>query len=836
MVFRTIIGSMILGVLFTANAQYKLSQHPRIFINPESLPGLVVKAEGSGLTADDYVMIKKEADEFVRRKSFRKINSVWHRPTDMLCTALAYLVERAHGNAEANKYARAIVAVWGDGSILSRSGSGHFGSFAIAYDWIYDAMTAAERKRFGDKLGEWLFWYTNTPEIVLRYGDWLYNQTWGPAHLNTPNTRDGITGKLFVALALKGAGTVHENACSRFLDSWYQRIPADCIPRFDRMGGVWSESMGHGVYGPVRVIPWAFEAWRTATGLDWFQLGTSTTFLKEMNAWAVHLSLPFDHSTAYIDDNSGGLLENYWNMTGPILGARYADPVANEISRRFDRGTWPRDWFSIPWIRFIAYDPLVEPKTPGQAGWPTARLFTGAGHVYMRSDWDDPNATWAFFGAGPWYANHSRDDEGHFLIARKGWLVLRGGGMGHNDDDYYAGGSLVYNIVTIFDSTEVFRRLTPGANRLAEGGTKNERDGGIIRHVYGHPHDMVIERGTMVAFEHENDYTYAAADLTEAYRSNKVREVTRQFVYLRGRREFFVIFDRVDATNPNFPKHWFLHIPSEPSVRGTETERTPGHVYSSADARFVTWLSDSAGSPYEMRSAGKARAFLKTVLPRGAVVTRRGGEGHDLWGHPDEPTAQYNHAGKRSNRPPVVPWRLEVQAPRGQTRDYFLHVLEIGEEQDTAMSAITLLEPDSGTVGVRIVDPYGKPVEVYFARLGPLDFELQSGITSVSSARRNENKKLELGLSYPNPVSSSASGAVIPFEVRGSERTITLKIFNTLGREVRTLVDERIPEGKHTVTWNGRDDSGLPVEPGVYFYVLKSGDGIRLAGKLLWPR
>ena len=51
----------------------------------------------------------------------------------------------------------------------------------------------------------------------------------------------------------------------------------------------------------------------------------------------------------------------------------------------------------------------------------------------MRSAWNDPNATWAFFGAGPKFAGHSRDDEGHFLIAKKGYLVLRAGGQGHND-------------------------------------------------------------------------------------------------------------------------------------------------------------------------------------------------------------------------------------------------------------------------------------------------------------------------------------------------------------------------------------------------------------------
>jgi len=35
-------------------------------------------------------------------------------------------------------------------------------------------------------------------------------------------------------------------------------VPAECIPAFDRMGGVWSESYGHGAYWPVTVIPYAF--------------------------------------------------------------------------------------------------------------------------------------------------------------------------------------------------------------------------------------------------------------------------------------------------------------------------------------------------------------------------------------------------------------------------------------------------------------------------------------------------------------------------------------------------------------------------------------------------
>ncbi|MEA1996373.1 MAG: dockerin type I repeat-containing protein, partial [Gemmatimonadota bacterium] len=665
-------------------------------------------------------------DDLVEEGAFKMIDSKWHRPTDMLCACLAYLVERELGNENAEIYARAVITLWGNGLCLSNLGKGHFGCNAIAYDWIYDAMTPEERKKFGDYLGWWLNWSANTPEITVRYnhGSWLNTGSWGPAHLNTPNTGEGITARLLVALALSGAGTVYETACKSYLDSWNNRIPADCIPSFDRIGGVWAESIGHGGYGPVIVIPWAFEAWRTATGLDWFELGSPVSFLKEMNKWALHLNVPFNNLTAYIDDGGGGLLDNQWYITAPILGARYRDQVANYISTLDDRGGY---WFFAPWLRFITYDPDLPARTPSEVGWPTARLFTGAGHIYMRSAWDNPDATWAFFGAGPAYALHSRDDEGHFLIAKKGWLAMRSGNGQHNNNDCYVGGSLAYNIVTIFDPDEQFRRIEP-TSQYASTAIKNERDGGMIRYVYHGKHMDVKERGHIAAFKHEPRYTYAAGDLSQAYRTSKVSEVTRQFLYLRGEREFFLIFDRIDATNSDYPKHWFLHIPTEPTLTGTETVHTAGHVYSYTDTDYATWLSSDAGIEAEVLSTGRARAFLKTVLPAGATVTKRGGQGHDFWGHPCEPTAQYNHVNDNSGKPPLIPWRLEVEAPEGPTREYFLHVLEIGDEEDTEMSGVTLIERDTSEVGVRIVPQRGgEPLEVLFSRRGAMTARVKFG-------------------------------------------------------------------------------------------------------------
>jgi len=685
---------------------YHLADHPRMFVNKATLPALAANAKGP--LAEEYKIIKETADKAVR-DGIVKPHNRFVRPMDMVCAAICHLVEQELGN-DTCQYIDAIKKYWGDGEVLNRKGDGSFGYYGLVYDWIYDALSEKERKIYGDQLGQWLRYYTDVAEITLKSGHWWYNQTWGPAHLNTPNTRDGITPKLLVALALKGAGTIHEEDAVRFLDSWAKRVPAECIPAFDESGGVWTESMGHGGYGPIAVIPWAFEAWYTATGEDLFSRCAPTSYMPEMTRWAVHLTVPFCDKTAWIDDNRSGKL-SVFSHVAPILAAHYYDPVANGICEQSAK----ESWIEIPWTRLLCYKPAIKASNPGKESYPTAHLFKAAGHVYMRSDWNCPDATWAFFGAGPKFAGHSRDDEGSFLLAKKGWLVLRAGGQGHNDGDYYIGGSLAYNIVTIYNPEEKFRRTT---SRHSDG-VNNENDGGLIRYVYtSHTRD---DRAEIKTYHHDDKITYTAADLTIGYRSDKVSEVTRQFLYLRGKREFIIIFDRIDAANADFPKTWFLHTPSDPTVNGTEKVLTADHVFSYT-GDTATWLSNPAGEE-NVISSGKSRAFLKTLLPKGAKITKRGGEGHEFWGHPHEPTAQYNHTCSRSNQPPIVPWRLEVEAPIGKNkRDYFLHVLEIGDESDSSMSNVSLVERDN-LVGVSL-KAGEKPLEILFAPKGAMNLKI----------------------------------------------------------------------------------------------------------------
>ncbi|GEM_PF-6163347 len=73
---------------------------------------------------------------------------------------------------------------------------------------------------------------------------------------------------------------------------------------------------------------------------------------------------------------------------------------------------------------------------------------------------------------------------------------------------------------------------------------------------------------------------------------------------------------------------------------------------------------------------------------------------------------------------------------------------------------------------------------------------------------------------YPNPFNPTTQ---IRYELPKAGH-VALSIFNSLGQEVRRLVDRAQPAGYHLVTWNGRDQNGKPVPSGVYHYRLQVGD------------
>lgn len=73
-----------------------------------------------------------------------------------------------------------------------------------------------------------------------------------------------------------------------------------------------------------------------------------------------------------------------------------------------------------------------------------------------------------------------------------------------------------------------------------------------------------------------------------------------------------------------------------------------------------------------------------------------------------------------------------------------------------------------------------------------------------------------LSQNYPNPFNPITT---IRFELP-TRTTVTLSIYNILGRHVATLIDGSRSHGTYEVIWDGRNEDGRQVTSGVYFYRL----------------
>ncbi len=70
---------------------------------------------------------------------------------------------------------------------------------------------------------------------------------------------------------------------------------------------------------------------------------------------------------------------------------------------------------------------------------------------------------------------------------------------------------------------------------------------------------------------------------------------------------------------------------------------------------------------------------------------------------------------------------------------------------------------------------------------------------------------------YPNPFNPAT---VITYRIADGG-FVKLRIFDAIGREVKTLVDEFQPAGEHSVRFSVADKT---ITSGVYFYTLQAGN------------
>ncbi len=97
---------------------------------------------------------------------------------------------------------------------------------------------------------------------------------------------------------------------------------------------------------------------------------------------------------------------------------------------------------------------------------------------------------------------------------------------------------------------------------------------------------------------------------------------------------------------------------------------------------------------------------------------------------------------------------------------------------------------------------------------------LERTTVQATAASTSLPQQFALNQNYPNPFNPVT---VISYQLPEA-RSVTIKVFNVLGDEICTLVDERKQPGNHQIAWNGKNNLGQEMPSGIYFVKIEAGD------------
>jgi hypothetical protein len=195
----------------------------------------------------------------------------------------------------------------------------------------------------------------------------------------------------------------------------------------------------------------------------------------------------------------------------------------------------------------------------------------------------------------------------------------------------------------------------------------------------------------------------------------------------------------------------------------------------------------------------------------GIIKTTNSGESWDLVFTPSKPQYVTGTMVSKNSILYAAVW----YPPSNLSRRLFFY-----RSPDGGATWDTVYYPLSGAMSVNdLLIIQGNRIDsVYFATERGGVFCFVNTITPVNSTDdRALLKDFSLQQNFPNPFNSSTT---ISYQLL-AKTFVTLKIYDILGREVTTLVNEMKEPKDFTVTWNSDNQSS-----GVYFYVLRFNQGV----------
>lgn len=481
---------------------------------------------------------------------------------------------------------------------------------ALAYDWLYDQLTPAERTAIrqslaawaakmyeasrGPKVNEWYNWWRNS---YAQNHHWINHSALGMAALAL------LDEEADAPLWLEGASS--------------QLAQVQTILNAINDGS-WHEGVHYQTYGLTLMLPFLVNL-RSLTGRDLLP----TAYLRNYVEWRLYNFVPgtWEPILGYGD------YEREW-------GAGYAPAnVLRFLAGEFQQGEaqWLADQliavdgratnvWSTPWyvFEFLYYTPGVAPLPPTNL--PLSRHFPDLAAVIWRSSWQNDALVFGF-KSGP-YGGWALFDR--FTQQRAPWLPTCAAcelNFGHDHDDSntfwlaQAGHWLAPETPGVEKSATAFHNaiLIDGQGQLRPPAAYRER-GGLI------DNESLLQTVISGAA-----FDYLRADATRRYgQFSDLQQVIRHVLFVRQADfvpAYFVIVDQLNAATPHrygWVSHFGMGVQMEGQwVRGDTTgDRLLGVGIATAPSWQATTGHD--GQPFvqiEPRIPQRAMRFVHLLWP-----------------------------------------------------------------------------------------------------------------------------------------------------------------------------------------------------------------------------
>ena len=514
-------------------------------------------------------------------------------------------------------------------------------STLCAYDWIYDALTQDEREKIGKPL------YQVMMDIAW-HGEGLRPQR---IRENTGGYNTGFYGTdalpWYIAITFYNDG-IDDARCEKMFQKGLQlnmKMTQFRSELIGKNGGGSTGCVGYAL-GAYPVADFNFiRSYRAATGIDMSQkLDYVLGYLNFIDWNRLPGNREFGFGDSYHYDCL--LPEKEINYHLREIATLYgSSPNVQRLLGLFNKKNYTE---RLPFMPFLQKYPQGTPGASSSGK--GAMYFDGTGEVIMRSG-TGADDTYALFVSGGRTSYHKHFDNNHFTIYKKGYRALDTGTRpepGWHLSHYYAR-TVAHNCVTIRMPDEKMPEYWGGGASTENKFEPIPNDGG----------QSSTLGSVLKEMRTTDDYVYLASDATKSYNSKKASLVVREFIYFYP--DLFVVFDRVTATDKNYPKTWLIHTINEPTMKG--------------DREFS-----------ETSDGGKM--ICRTLYPANAMLTKIGGSGKDFWSDgrnwplpkltPQE--YGYNMNLPPANHPQLGHWRMEVSPQTASKEDLFMHIIQVGDK------------------------------------------------------------------------------------------------------------------------------------------------------------